>query len=204
MVLQEFSIHDNVSPSHISPSMNVPFGVVSSDFNSPHQKSINLQQKKKLKRKTCNICGKRLKGPKALSQHTRAKHPNSLRKNLKANRKLEVSHAPTKSTSNAVKCLTCGVQISTKDGLYAHFTAKHQSSSVVLDENLSSNVSQVQQLAGLFNVVILPFPVQLQGKADNTVLDNLLKIKTGLITRDKYFAKKAAMFIAPVFLLWQN
>ncbi|MHA1519621.1 MAG: C2H2-type zinc finger protein [Promethearchaeota archaeon] len=195
MVLQEFSIQETVSP----------FELVSNEFYSPQQNSARLQRKRKLKRIPCPICGKRVKGSQALSQHTRSKHPNSLRKkNKKKNDKQKGSIATASSTQNGIACPTCGMKFSTNDGIYAHFCSKHQFSSVVLDENLSSTVSQVRQTAKLFKIIILPFPEQLHGKADNRVLDKLVEMKTGLITRDKYFAKKAAIFIAPVFLLWKN
>ncbi|MHA1672045.1 MAG: C2H2-type zinc finger protein [Promethearchaeota archaeon] len=194
MVLQEFSIHETVSP----------IGLVSNEYYSPQQYSTKIQPKKKFKRKTCPICGKRVKGTQALSQHTRSKHPNSLRKKLSGKAKQAISKTIKGSGPKGVACPTCGVEFSTKDGMYAHFSAKHQFTSVILDENLSSSVTQVRQTAKLFKIIILPFPKQLQGKPDNKVLDELVEMKSGLITRDKYFAKKAAIFIAPVFLLWKN
>ncbi len=194
MVLQEFSIHETVSS----------FELVSNEFYSPQQNSTKIKQKKKFKRKTCSICGKRVKGAQALSQHTRSKHPNSLRKKLRGKAKQAISKTVIGSGQKGVVCPTCGMDFSTKDGMYAHYNAKHQFSSVVLDENLSSSVTQVRQTAELFKIIIFPFPKQLQGKPDNKVLDELVEMKTGLITRDKYFAKKAAIFIAPVFLLWKN
>ena len=194
MVLQEFSIHETVST----------FELVSNEFYSPLQNSTKTKRKKKLKRINCPICGKRVKGTQALSQHTRSKHPNSLRKKLKQKARRNSSKAATSSFPNGIACPTCGMDFSTKDGMYAHFNTKHQFSSVVLDENLSSSVTQVRQTAELFKIIIFPFPKQLQGKPDNKVLDELVEMKTGLITRDKYFAKKAAIFIAPVFLLWKN
>ena len=101
MVLQEFSIHETVSP----------IGLVSNEFYSPQHISTKIQPKKKFKRKTCPICEKRVKGAQALSQHTRSKHPNSLRKKLQIKAKQTILTTIKGTGPKGVACPTCGVKL---------------------------------------------------------------------------------------------
>lgn len=205
MVLQEFSIHETVSPSRFSSRLEAYQESVSRDLHELPPSIALTSRKPKTKKCECPFCHKRVKGTKALKQHLQAKHPHHKRKKEKNSRIIQnKAQFPATRKMSGCFCPTCSQHFTTKDGLFAHFEAQHQFSTVMVDENLASSVSQVQQLAKLFKVAVLPFPSEYHGKSDNKILDNLVKIHTGLVTRDKYFAKKAALFLSPVFLLWNG
>lgn len=187
-------VRDHIIPKHQS-------------FFSPPQvfDQNSFPGKKRLKGiKTCPICHKtNLKGKKALQQHIRAKHPQKY-----SGTKLKKPQPPLQSIKNSMvnsmHCPICRKNYPTPDQVYDHYHQTHKHNTVILDENLSACGESVQTVATLFSIIMVPLPIQYHGKPDNSILDYLISMNVGLITRDKYFAKKAMLFISPVFLIWKN
>ena len=102
------------------------------------------------------------------------------------------------------QCPICHTEFNSVDQSYNHFRGIHHQNTAVLDENLSSQFQAVKQISELFSIIMIPLPIEFRGKSDNWILNYLISLHMGLITRDKYFAKKAMLWISPVFLLWEN
>ncbi|MHA1777407.1 MAG: hypothetical protein ACTSWC_11580 [Promethearchaeota archaeon] len=187
-----------------------------------HQKSISSighQKKKRIKKansknfKNCPYCHKtKLKGQKALEQHIQAKHSmnyqirrNDSKKEYKIRKfQIESKFSQYPSSQHSFRCPLCHKKFHTSDQVYSHYHNTHHQNTALLDENLSHHVANVQQIATLFSIMMIPLPEIYHGKSDNTILNFLISMNVGLITRDKYFAKKAMLFVSPVFLIWQN
>ena len=103
-------------------------------------------------------------------------------------------------------CAYCQKQFDDKIALHQHMRSKHYSHTLLLDENVSRGEPAVDQLHAIFEHKLLSFPKTLRGHPDDAVIQFAAKKSTGLVTRDKFCAKKAVRFVSPVYLIthYQN
>ncbi|WP_457556429.1 hypothetical protein [Candidatus Harpocratesius sp.] len=205
MVLREYILHETSAMMEFSSKKIANFSPISFQL----EKSLKGKTKKKSLKtypQSCPYCKKQnLKGKKALQQHIQAKHPHLSRKRKKIKELKdteELLFPELEILTN--QCPICHAKFNSVDQTYNHFQGTHHQNTAMLDENLSSQFQAVKQISELFSIIMMPLPIMFRGKSDNWILNYLISMQTGLITRDKYFAKKAMLWISPVFLLWKN